>query len=183
MPPSRLRQPAACAPAGWLPEVSHVVEVVQDDVWWEAHVLEVERLGTSSRPSGRLLLRNRMTWESGWFDKDTCRPSAAHREFMRSRVTALDTRAPAGTSSRAPAAGPRRPPPAASAKRARAGVDDVRTEADSLLRDALGDEQAAADAKLLRAVLDAALLAGAHGAAVDEARRRLGVGTIEPCKT
>lgn len=177
VPPSRLRQPAAAAPPGWLPAASEVVEVEQDDVWWEALVLQAERAGHGGASAGRLLLRNRMTWESGWFDAESCRPSAAHREFMRAGITALDTRVRPSreqAAAPAPAAGGKR----GGAKRARAEPEDperegLRAEAEGLLRDVLADRKAAADAGLVRAALEAALLVGVGGSAVEEAQGRL----------
>jgi hypothetical protein len=189
LPPSRLRQPAAPAASGWLPRASEIVELMQDDVWWEAQVEAAERTGTAARPGGRVKLRNRMTWESGWFDVASCRPSAAHLEFMRAGLVALDPRparsaqatptVAAGGSKRGRAAPP--PPPAAvtaAVKRGRAaepedgGDDAVRAEAQQLLADALADERALADGGFVRAAIEVALLAGVHGHALDEMQRR-----------
>lgn len=77
---SRVRLPIAEAAPEWIPSVGDRVEAYQDDVLWEAEVLEVSRTRKSS------LLRMRVSWEQVWVPMASLRPSPTHRECMRSGV-------------------------------------------------------------------------------------------------
>ncbi|KAJ1624523.1 hypothetical protein T492DRAFT_1046465 [Pavlovales sp. CCMP2436] len=192
VPPSRLRQKNALAPADWVPVESEVVEVVQDDVWWEAIVMQVERAGTGTRPVHRVEVRNRMTWEKSWVKSSSCRPSAAHLHFMRAGVTLLDARQPRP---KPPAPGKRQATASAAgapvgAKQSRAPLaksphEDESEEHASLraelgvLLQAAAEDSEAVDEQTLREAIRAARGMGIMGDTVVELERRLAAASTD----